>query len=61
MVLRDTCLFGIGQAIGDPLWGRQVGIYMFSAVAGYQMHLALIYVYLKNSIFHAHFESMISQ
>lgn len=61
MVLRDTCLSGIGQVIGDPLWGRQVGIYMFSAVAGHQMHLSLVCVYLKNSIFHADFESMILQ
>lgn len=59
MVLTYTWFFGIDQAVGDPLCGRQDGICMFSAAAGHQMHLSLAHVYLKNSIFHADFESMI--
>lgn len=34
---------------------------MFLAAAGCQMHLSLAHVYLKNSIFHADFESMMLQ
>lgn len=51
MVLRYTCFFGIGQAIGDSLCGRQVGICMFLPAAGHQ----------KTSIFHTDFESMTLQ